>query len=164
MRALGFTDVRTLTLEGVKFGDVSPFRTDALHGDGTAAAYYYKKYGIPADACGVVFKVPGEKTLYIAGDTLWYDGIKANLEAFTPDVVVLNAANAQMYDGAPILMGLDGLQEVANAAPNAVLVASHLDAVNHTRLGRADLRKFAEENNLKDRLLIPSDGEQLTFA
>lgn len=163
MRALGFSDVTTLKAEGTKFGVVTLYRTDALHGDGVAAAYYYKRYEIPGDACGVVLKAPGEKTLYLAGDTLWYDGIKTNLDVYRPDIVVLNAANAQMYDGAPILMGQDGLLEVANAAPNALIVASHLDAVNHTRVSRDDLRRLSKENNLEKRLFIPLDGEALNF-
>ena len=163
MRALGFTDVTTLTAEGVKFGAVTLYRTAALHGDGVAAAYYYKRYEIPGDACGVVMKAPGEKTLYLAGDTLWYDGIETHLDVFRPEVIVLNAANAQMYDGAPILMGQDGLMEVANFAPQAKIVCSHLDAVNHTRVSREDLRKFTKENKLEDRVLIPLDGETLAF-
>lgn len=108
-------------------------------------------------------KAPGEKTLYLAGDTLWYDGIETNLDVFRPEVIVLNAANAQMYDGAPILMGQDGLMEVANFAPQAKIVCSHLDAVNHTRVSREDLRKFTKENKLEDRVLIPLDGETLAF-
>ena len=108
-------------------------------------------------------KAPGEKTLYLAGDTLWYDGIETNLDVYRPEVIVLNPANAQMYDGAPILMGQDGLMEVAKFAPQAKIIASHLDAVNHARVSRADIRKFSKENNLEDRVLIPLDGETLTF-
>ena len=66
-----------------------------------------------------------------------------------------------MYDGTPILMGVDGVREVALAAPGATLIATHMDAVNHARLNRADLRAFAEAEGLGQRLLIPVDGEIL---
>ena len=159
MKTLGFTNVTTLTDEGINFGDVALYRTEALHGDGVTAAYYYQKFGLPSEACGVVFRADGEKTFYAAGDTLWYDGIRRAIEKHQPDVIALNAANAQMYDGTPILMGVDGVREVALAAPDAILIATHMDAVNHARVTREDLRKFSMANGLEHRLQIPEDGE-----
>ena len=159
MKTLGFTNVTTLTEEGINFGDVALYRTEALHGDGVTAAYYYQKFGLPSEACGVVFRADGEKTFYAAGDTLWYDGIRRTIEKHQPDVIALNAANAQMYDGTPILMGVDGVKEVALAAPDAILIATHMDAVNHARITREDLRKFSIANGLVHRLQIPEDGE-----
>lgn len=161
MRKLGFLHVTPLTAQGTGFGGVTLFRTDALHGDGVTAEYYYRKYGLPSQACGFVFRAQGEKTFYAAGDTLWYDGVKRAIEEFHPEIIALNAANAQLYDGTPILMGVDGVMEVALAAPDAVLVATHMDAVNHARLSRAELRKFARDNGLLRRLFIPEDGEIL---
>lgn len=163
MRQLGFADVRTLTPEGVKFDGISLYRTDALHGDGTRADYYYAQAGVPKDACGVVFKASGEKTLYAAGDTIWFAGVRDAIAKFQPEVIVLNAAEAQMYDGTPILMGLDSVAEVAKAAPDAIIVATHLDAVNHARISRADMRAFARQKGLEQRLLIPEDGEEITL-
>ena len=64
-----------------------------------------------------------------------------------------------MYDGTPILMGVDGVREVALAAPDAILIATHMDAVNHARVTREDLRKFSMANGLEHRLHIPEDGE-----
>ena len=159
MKTLGFTNVTTLTDEGINFGDVALYRTEALHGDGVTAAYYYQKFGLPSEACGVVFRADGEKTFYAAGDTLWYDGIRRAIEKHQPDVIALNAANAQMYDGTPILMGVDGVREVALAAPDAILIATHMDAVNHARVTREDLRKFSMANGLEHRLHIPENGE-----
>ncbi len=164
MRNLGFADVTVLTERGVNFHDVTLYRTDALHGDGVTAAYYYRKYGFPSDACGVVFKALGEKVFYVAGDTLWYDGVRRAIEKHTPEIIALNAANAQMYDGTPILMGVDGVKEVALAAPDAVLIATHMDAVNHARLSRRGLRKFAKVAGLEQRLYIPEDGESVSFC
>lgn len=159
MRMLGFANVTALTDAGVTFGDVTLHRTDALHGDGVTAAYYYQKFGLPAEACGVIFRAPGEKVFYAAGDTLWYDGVRRAIEKYKPEVIALNAANAQLYDGTPILMGVDGVKEVAQAAPDAILIATHMDAVNHARVSRDDLKKFAGANGLEQRLHIPDNGE-----
>lgn len=159
MRKLSFTNVTALPDAGVTFDGVTLYRTEALHGDGVTAAYYYQKIGLPAEACGVVFRAPGEKTFYAAGDTLWYDGVRQAIEKYKPEVIALNAANAQMYDGTPILMGVDGVKEVAQTAPDAILIATHMDAVNHARVSREDLKKFGKDNGLAQRLRIPEDGE-----
>lgn len=163
MKKLGFTNVTALADAGVTFDDVTLCRTEALHGDGVTAAYYYQKFGLPSEACGVVFRAAGEKVFYAAGDTLWYDGVRRAIEKYKPEVIALNAANAQMYDGTPILMGVEGVKEVAQAAPDAILIATHMDAVNHARVSREDLRKFAGGTELEQRLCIPDDGEILTL-
>lgn len=163
MRALGFADVTPLTEDGVGFGQVRLYRTEALHGRGEAAERRYAEHGVPAEACGVVFAAAGEKTLYVAGDTLWYEGVRTALDRHRPEVVVLNAAHAQFYDGTPILMGTEGVRAVAEAAPKAVIIASHMDAVNHARLSRAGLREFVEVEGLSGRVRIPEDGEVCVF-
>lgn len=163
MRALGFHNVTALTDDGVLFGKTTLFRTDAAHGQGEASDNNYKAFGVPSDASGVVFKHPDEKTLYLAGDTLWYAGVKDAICKHQPEVIVLNAALAAFADETPILMGTDGVYEVVKAAPTATVIASHLDAVNHARIGRAAMRTFVEENNIADRVYIPEDGETLSL-
>lgn len=164
MRALGFKNVTALTEAGVNFKGVTLHRTPALHGDGVTAAYYYKKFSLPSETCGVVFQAEDEKTFYVAGDTLWFSGVEQSIKQYQPKVIALNAANAQMYDGTPILMGAEGLEEVALAAPDAVLIGTHLDAVNHARVGRKELKAYAQAHNLMDRLYLPEDGEILNLA
>ena len=45
----------------------------------------------------------------------------------------------------------------------AVIIASHLDAVNHARIGREEMRCFVEEKSLTKTVHIPEDGEELFF-
>ena len=52
---------------------------------------------------------------------------------------------------------------VHRAAPNAMLIASHMEAVNHCILSRADLRAFSKRDGYEQRLLIPADGETLAI-
>lgn len=161
MRHMGFTDVTALADEGLSFADLTLFRTKAAHGQGPTAEQNYKAFGIPADASGVVFKAPGEETLYLAGDTLWYDGVREAIAKHKPKVIVINAAEAAFADETRILMGTDGLQEVLKAAPQATVIATHMDAVNHARLTRQDLWKFLSEKGLTERVRIPEDGESV---
>ena len=59
------------------------------------------------------------------------------------------------------LMGADDVWQVAQAAPKATLIATHMEGVSHATLTRRTLRAFAEDNAFSARLLIPTDGETL---
>jgi Predicted Zn-dependent hydrolases of the beta-lactamase fold len=163
MRGLGFQKVAALQDEGVAFEGMTLFHTYGEHGQGEAAKRNYDALGLPEEACGVVFAKPGEPTVYVAGDTVWCDKVKEAIGRHQPDVVILNAAQAAFHDNTPILMGVDGVHEVAKAAPQAVIIASHMDAVNHARLTRKDLKQFIDEKGLASQVKIPLDGETYTF-
>jgi L-ascorbate metabolism protein UlaG (beta-lactamase superfamily) len=115
------------------------------------------------EVCGVVFKHPDEKVLYLAGDTIWNDHVKTSLAAHNPDVVVLNAGDAQVPGLGSIIMNAEDVRKVYDAAPRATLIASHMEAVNHSVLTRAELRVFSEKTGMTDRLLVPEDDEAYAF-
>jgi L-ascorbate metabolism protein UlaG (beta-lactamase superfamily) len=89
--------------------------------------------------------------LYLAGDTVWYEGVEETIERFTPRVAVVNAAGASFLEGGLIVMGTDDVREVMARVP--VVVAVHLEALNHCPLTRAELRTSLPS------LVVPDDGE-----
>lgn len=120
--------------------------------------------GLLGEAMGVVFQAPGHKTLYLAGDTIWRDEVDQALAQYQPEVIVLNAGYAQLsdYEGA-IIMGKKDVLRAAKAAPDATIVATHLDAINHMALSREALKKYVDEQGISDRVQIPADGAALKF-
>ena len=62
-----------------------------------------------------------------------------------------------------IIMGLEDLEKVLEAALEATVVASHMDNVGHSTLWRSDIREFAAKHGVEERLLIPEDGETCEF-
>jgi hypothetical protein len=90
--------------------------------------------------------------------------VEAALARHRPDVVVLNCGDAQVPGLGKIIMDQHDLLKVAQAAPQATLIASHLEAVNHCVLSRAALRGFLDEQALRTRVLVPEDGETCSFA
>ncbi len=48
--------------------------------------------------------------------------------------------------------------ETARFAPDARVVAVHMEAINHCLLTRADLRTELEAADLVERVLVPVDG------
>jgi hypothetical protein len=89
--------------------------------------------------------------------------VAAALETYAPDVVVLNCGDAQVPGLGAIIMDLDDLAQVARAAPHAAIVASHLEAVNHCVLSRADVRAWRDAQGLAGRVHVPADGETCVF-
>ena len=89
--------------------------------------------------------------LYIAGDTVWYDGVRETIERFEPTVAVVNAGGASFLEGSLIVMGADDVREVVSRVPTVVCV--HLGALNHCFLTRAELAAAVPG------AVIPRDGE-----
>lgn len=124
---------------------------------------YYKKFGFRPDAMGVVFKATGEKTVYLAGDTIWCDFVKNAVDKFAPEIIIVNAAAAQLIHSGPIIMGTEDIAALRGYAPNAAVIATHMDAVGHATLSRDGLRAFITDNKLNKDFYIPADGETLAL-
>ena len=145
-RQEGFTDVRPVDNE-LSFEGVTLVRTPARHGHGTLA----EEMG---PASGFVFSA--DRSLYLAGDTVWYDGVSKTLDMHQPDAVIVNAGAAQFVDGRPITMDENDVRSVrAYVDRDTPVVADHMDAINHCLLTRQDLRDAV------DGIIIPADGKSL---
>jgi L-ascorbate metabolism protein UlaG (beta-lactamase superfamily) len=96
IRTQVFNNVQALE-EKTAFDGITLIKTPGRHGGEKTMEEWADLLG---HVSGVVFKHPDEKTLYIAGDTVWYEGVEENLKRYEPDVVVLNSGDAQVlgYD------------------------------------------------------------------
>ncbi|MBR0382995.1 MAG: MBL fold metallo-hydrolase [Eubacterium sp.] len=135
---------------------ISLIRTEAQHSTGEMAR-------LSGPACGVILKHPGEKTLYITGDTVWYPNVSRILHQYEPDVVAVSCGENMVYGGAPLIMGKEGVKQVHLAVPEAVLIACHMESLNHWILSKKELREYALENGFLDHLIIPDDGETISL-
>jgi L-ascorbate metabolism protein UlaG (beta-lactamase superfamily) len=116
------------------------------------------------DVSGFVIAADGEPTVYLAGDTIWCDEVEAAITAHHPDVIVVNAGAARFVHGDPITMDVDDVVATCNAAPDAVVVAVHMEAINHCLLTRDALRAGVAAAGLDGRVLTPADGETLELS
>lgn len=79
MKNLGFKNIKILQENGSFLGKVKLTRVEALHGSVTPCG----------PASGLIFEAEGEPTIYFAGDTIMYDGVKSVIEKFKPDIIIL---------------------------------------------------------------------------
>jgi L-ascorbate metabolism protein UlaG (beta-lactamase superfamily) len=124
-------------------------RTPAQHGTGEIARAM-------APSSGYVLSSAGEPTLYIAGDTIWYDQVAETIKQHSSQVIVVNAGAARFLHGDPITMTAGDVIRVCRAAPQAQVIAVHMEAINHCLLTRAELAREAEAAGVS--VNIPEDG------
>lgn len=163
IRSKGFKQVSVLTPQGTEFHHILLFKTPGQHGKREIIQPVCQQLGMPYDAMGVVFKSEGQPTLYLAGDTIWCPEVQNTLDAFHPDVIIVNACAACVANGEHLIMGKEDVLQTVHYAPYAKVIASHMDTVSHLSVTRQDLKKLAQEHQLTN-LLIPDDGETLTFS
>lgn len=142
----------TLDLDGLRIS-----RTGGQHGTGAIG----REMG---DVSGYVIAADGEPTLYIAGDTVWCPEVQDAITTHDPAVIVVNAGAARFVHGDPITMDVPDVIATCSAAPDALIVAVHMEAMNHCGLDRAALRDAVDAAGLTGRVAIPADGETLELS
>jgi len=131
-------------------------RTGGQHGTGEIGMKM-------APVSGYVLQVEGEPSLYIAGDSIYCEEVSGVLSMYQPSLIIVNAGGARFNVGDPITMTAEDVAKVCRAAPNAQIIAVHMEAINHCLESRATLRTRLEQEGLMNQLSIPMDGESLTF-
>jgi len=142
----GFTDVQPVD-DKTSFGDITIHRTPGRHGHGELAE------GM-GPVSGFVFEA--DETIYVAGDTIWYEPVEKTLDRFDPDMIVLNGGEAQFEQGDPITMGIEDISAVRDTT-DATVVVVHMEAINHCLLTRDELRSATEGVH------VPEDGKQISL-
>lgn len=123
-----------------------------LHGEGWVGRVM--EHGV-----GYFIELPGEPTVYLAGDTLLTDAVRGCITDRRPDLAVIPAGGARFDAGGEILMdGRDAL-EVVRLTAGRVLV-NHLEALDHCPTTREAVLAAAREAGLAHKLLVPADGER----
>lgn len=155
IRSAGFKNVDVLN-ENTVFEEIQLIKTKGEHGRGEILAH-------AGHVCGVIFKHSKEKTLYFTGDTVWYNAVQETIDAHKPEIIVVNAGDNQFLVGGSLVMGKEDVYELHKAAPDAKIIAVHMESVNHWGLSRADLKGFINEKGIAANVSVPDDGTSYSF-
>ncbi|WP_394120064.1 MBL fold metallo-hydrolase [Planococcus donghaensis] len=156
----GFTNIEVIEEEvGIDFNGVELTEVDGRHGHGETAK-------LMGNVMGIVFQHTDEKTVYLAGDTVWYEEVQQIIDTYKPEVILLNGGENQFVEDGPVgplIMGKEDVYEVYKAAPEADIIVSHMEAVNHWGLSREELKNFINEKGMESNVVVPDDGEAYSY-
>ncbi len=154
LKEKGFTNLIPTT--DTVWGGLSVTRVPGMHGTGSVLQ-------VLGEVSGFVLKAFGEPTIYWAGDTVLCDYVWEAIARFKPDVVVTHSGGA-MFRGTLIVMDAEQTVEICLLMPRGKVVAVHLESLDHLTITRSELRAYADAHGVSsDKLLIPMDGEKMTF-
>ena len=160
IKNFGFNDVRLISESGTDFEGIKLYKTQCQHGRREVVKPMCEKIGMPYDAMGIVFKSDTEKTLYVAGDTIWCDEVRTSIDKFNPEIIVINACGATVLigEGERLIMDIADTKAISNYAKNSTVIASHMDTVSHLTVTREDIKALKLDN-----IVVPDDNEILEF-
>lgn len=152
----GFLNIQPVA-ENYIWEEIHFYRTTGQHGTGEIGQKM-------APVSGFVLKAPREPVLYITGDSIWCPEIKQVLNEHQPDVIVCFAGAARFHEGDPITMTANDILQTVQNRPQAKIVVVHMEAWNHCRLSRKELKDFLKEELLEDgRIVVPENGESVVI-
>ncbi len=111
---------------------------------------------------GYLIEMPGEPSLYLAGDTILTPRVRAFVSQHQPGVSVVPAGGARFDIGGDIIMGVDDVMAFTRLA-NGTVVANHLEAISHCPVTRTELLAAGRQAGLSQRLVVPADGETVVL-
>ncbi len=152
---LGFTCVIPVK-DYFEWENIKINRTKGRHGHGVIAAKM-------APVSGFVISASDEPVVYLTGDTVWCSCTKKAMEKYQPEIVISFCGEARFAYGKAITMNAQDILTICKKSPKTKVVAVHMDAWNHCRLTRSNLRDFLENHNISDHVFVPEDGESLSF-
>ena len=152
----GFLSVKPIETSHVWEG-ITITRTGGMHGTGEILE-------LMGQVSGFVFQAPDEPTVYWVGDSVLCEPVADIISSFTPDIIITHSGGARIPGYNIIVMDAEQTIKTAQAAPKAVIVAVHLESLDHCEISRDALRRMADQTSISpSRLVIPADGETVKF-
>lgn len=121
-------------------------------------------YGFVARPMGNVMgfyvQLPNEKTIYLSADTIYTEDVDKVLKQYKPEINVVACGTAQLDIFKPLLMTMEDIIQFTKNS-TGIVIANHLEAVNHCPTTRAQLANEFKKQGLAEKTKIPNDGETI---
>lgn len=160
LERVGFTNITPID-QSINIDDIKMTRITGRHVDidqllpmiGQSSGYVLEKDGCP--------------TILWTGDTLLTNELKLAIRKHQPEIIITHSGGAQLPiddegNVATLLLDAKSTIDIAVLAPQAKIIAIHLEALDHCTVTRKNLRNLANASNISiDQMLIPNDGDVL---
>ncbi len=156
IREAGFVNVTPLE-DHATWNGITLTRQEGSHGLGPVV-------DLMGSVMGVSIEAQDEPSIYWAGDTVLYPPVAETIRNTGPDIIITHSCGAR-WDGDLIVMDAEETVAVCEASqPASVVVATHMEALDHATITRQDLRQVADARGVStEKLLIPADGDVLVL-
>ncbi len=132
-------------------------RTGGKHGKGKILEFTGK-------VSGFVFQADVEPTVYWVGDSIWCEEVENAIKMFNPDIIITHSGGATIPGYEAIIMDGEQTLTTVNSSLEAIVVAIHMESLDHCTVSRKTLRQMADSSAIPpSRLMIPEDGETISF-
>lgn len=104
-----------------------------------------------------------EESVYVSGDTVWYDGVAEIARRVSPGVAILFGGAARVREVGPahLTMTADEMVTAARAFPQAAIVPVHFEGWGHFSESRAEIERAFRVVELSQRLRMPEAGKPM---
>lgn len=118
---------------------------------------------VSGDVIGFVITPDHGKSIYISGDTVWYEGVAEVARRFDVGVAVLFTGSAQPRGAFHMTMDSNDAIEAAHAFKDATIVAVHNEGWEHFIQSQDDLARAFAVVGLADRLVPLPRGQRVSL-
>jgi L-ascorbate metabolism protein UlaG (beta-lactamase superfamily) len=93
-----------------------------------------------------------------------YPAVETIIADTKPEIIIIHPCGAR-WDGDLITMDAAEAVATCRLAPDAVVIATHMESLDHATVSRDELRRHSTEQGVSpQQLLIPLDGETLQLT
>jgi len=114
----------------------------------------------------IFFTDSPEQSVYISGDTVWYEGVAEIARRFPVQTAILHIGAARVPEVGPFHLTLTSQEavEAAKAFNDAVIIPTHFEGWAHFSESREDILRAFRNAGLEHRLFWPKAGETVEVS
>lgn len=116
---------------------------------------------------GFVLSIADEHpSVYVSGDTVWFEGVAEVARRFDVGVAILNLGAALVAAAGSAPLTFTGIEavEAARAMPDATIVPLHFEGWEHFTESRLEIEEAFARAGLSKRLCWPQAGAPITLS
>lgn len=150
---IGFEQVQVLP-EQLHFQNVDLIKMPVFHGKDQELWKAEKSFG-------VILSHPVLNSIYVTGDSVWFDEMKAVLKKWKPHMVLVGARyTAGMEKQIRWGMDRDEIAAVHLTWPRARILVTETYGTGDLDLGRSELKAYLRAHSMEEAVLLPNEGEE----
>lgn len=108
----------------------------------------------PVIGFALAFRDEPDSTVYVSGDTVWYEGVREVSERFRVRAAILSLGAARVREVGPwnLTFTAEEAVQAARALPNATIIPVHFEGWEHFSESRAEIERAFRAAGLEQRL------------